>query len=47
MEVRARALRSFLPGYLAPFFKTRNVKFEVHLFFFMAYRSRNMTFKAR
>ena len=42
----ATALRSFRPGYLAPYFRTRNVTIEARLYCFMAYRSTNMTFEA-
>ena len=41
----SRALTSFRPGFLAPYFRTWNIIFEEHLFWFMAYTAtRNTTF---
>ena len=41
------AFRSFRPGYLASYFRTRNIIFEASLFWFMAQKMRNITFEAR
>ena len=41
------APKSFRPGYLALYSRTRNITFEARLFCFMAYRTRNITFEAR
>lgn len=40
------SLKLVRPGYLAPDFRTRNIVFEVHLFWFTACKTRNITFKA-
>ena len=37
--------QSFCKSYLAPCLRTRNIVFEVHLFWFMACTMRNCTFK--
>ena len=36
----------FVPAYFAPYFRTRNI-FEARVFWFMAYRTRNIVFVAR
>ena len=36
----------FAPAYFAPYFRTRNI-FEARVFWFMAYRTRNIVFVAR
>ena len=45
-QLHQKALRSFRPCYLAPYFRTRNVIIAACLFWFVAWRTRNITFEA-